>query len=196
MLYVWIGSFCFILFALSDWNKIYLHSRLLQYSFFAGFLLLSFATGMIVIKESNVIIFSFSTTILCSFLAMLSFILLIYSLFFALPFSATYLEHHEKTILNDRGFYALCRHPGVLFFMAFYLFSGLAVGNWILLLAGFVFSILNVIYIWIQDRWFFPVLYQNFTRYQQNTPFLIPNRNSMHRCVKTMRRPRENRNEI
>ncbi len=52
--------------------------------------------------------------------------LLIYTLFFALPFEETYCEENKLRAAYTEGVYGLCRHPGVLWFAGAYL---LHVGN-------------------------------------------------------------------
>ena len=41
---------------------------------------------------------------------------LIYTLFFALPFETTYIQESRYREAYTEGVYALCRHPGVLWF--------------------------------------------------------------------------------
>ena len=48
-------------------------------------------------------------------------LLLIYALFFALPFQETYVVQNVGNKVCAQGMYALCRHPGVLWFTGFYL---------------------------------------------------------------------------
>ena len=47
--------------------------------------------------------------------------LLIYTLFFALPFEETYCEENKLRAAYTEGMYGLCRHPGVLWFAGAYL---------------------------------------------------------------------------
>ena len=103
-------------------------------------------------------------------------LLLVYSLFFALPFQQTYLEEAAERRAYDRGVYALCRHPGVLWFILFYLCCWLARGSDALFWAWVLFSLLNVGYIVLQDLYIFPRTFGNYGEYRKTTPFLIPNR--------------------
>ena len=115
--------------------------------------------------------------------------LLIYTLFFALPFDETYVKENHERLAYTEGVYALCRHPGVLWFAGFYfclagfLGSGQAMGAfWGPLLCG---TYCTVFY---QDRIVFPETFSNYGAYQQTTPFLIPDRNSTAACIKTWRK--------
>ena len=60
------------------------------------------------------------SSILLLGIATIFFVLLIYTLFFALPFDKTYQNESEKRMAYTEGVYALCRHPGVLWFIGFY----------------------------------------------------------------------------
>ena len=51
--------------------------------------------------------------------------LLIYTLFFALPFEETYCKENKLRAAYTEGVYGLCRHPGVLWFAgAFFMHVG------------------------------------------------------------------------
>ena len=114
--------------------------------------------------------------------------LLIYTLFFALPFDETYVKENHERLAYTEGVYALCRHPGVLWFAGFYfclagfLGSGKALGAFVVLIVW------NILYIFYQDRIVFPETFSNYGAYQQTTPFLIPDRNSTAACIKTWRK--------
>ncbi|MDD4080994.1 MAG: methyltransferase [Eubacteriales bacterium] len=112
------------------------------------------------------------------------------SLFWALPARETYLGGRE-TALVDRGMYALCRHPGALWLPLLLLSLALALGSAGLLWAGAVASVLNAVYVLIQDRWVFPKTIPGYAEYQTATPFLIPTRASLKRALDTTRHRQE-----
>ncbi len=114
--------------------------------------------------------------------------MLVYCLFFALPFSDTYVGSSSEQPVCDRGFYALCRHPGVLCFFFMFLFWGLAAYPAPLLLQGMVFSLLNLAYAWFQDRVTFPKTLSGYDEYRKRVPFLIPTKNSLDTAVRTLGR--------
>ncbi|MEG0780078.1 MAG: hypothetical protein RR426_05695 [Oscillospiraceae bacterium] len=123
--------------------------------------------------------------LLCGSVALGFFGLLLYALFFAIPFSKTYLntvDPAKKTVCRS-GLYALCRHPGVLCFAGFYLFLWLALGGKLLFWQFLVYNALNLAYILLQDHWSFPKAFADYADYQQQTPFLIPNRESLRLCM-------------
>ncbi|MBR4935179.1 MAG: hypothetical protein IKZ01_04840 [Anaerotignum sp.] len=116
-------------------------------------------------------------------------ILLIYTLFFALPFETTYVaQDAHKTY--DKKMYALCRHPGVLWFAGFYICLWLAFGTKPMLVMAVWFSFLNFCYIILQDRYTFPKIFSDYGDYQKSVPFLIPNGKSLKRCLDTFKESR------
>ena len=122
-------------------------------------------------------------------LAVLFLGLLIYTLFFALPFEETYVvQDAHKTY--DKKMYALCRHPGVLWFAGFYFCLWLAFGTKPLLVMAVWFSFLNFCYIVLQDCYTFPKVFSDYEEYQKRVPFLIPNGKSLKRCIDTFKESR------
>ena len=114
--------------------------------------------------------------------------LLIYTLFFALPFEETYCEENKLRAAYTEGVYGLCRHPGVLWFAGAFLCMWGMLGGW---RPGIYFGLMifwNYLYIIFQDLWTFPRTFFNYREYQQSTPFLIPNGKSIRVCMKSIRK--------
>ena len=114
--------------------------------------------------------------------------LLIYTLFFALPFEETYCEENKLRGAYTEGVYGLCRHPGVLWFAGAYLCMWGMLGGW---KNGIYFLLMifwNCLYIVFQDLWTFPRTFFNYREYRQNTPFLIPNGKSIRVCLTSIRK--------
>ena len=111
-----LGSAGFLLYFIYDINSVRKQNRLLQKFFAAGtilvvlslFMELWFAWGQCSHMIGRMI--GFGIGAMC-FLA-----LLIYTLFFALPFEQTYCEENRLRAAYTEGVYGLCRHPGVLYF--------------------------------------------------------------------------------
>ncbi|NDL68107.1 hypothetical protein [Anaerotalea alkaliphila] len=178
MAYILGGSLGFLLFFLYDWNSVVWNSRWLHRAFFAGCVLVGGATLALALGGSVRSIGLLSLAVL--FLA-----LLLYTLFFALPFKETYLRQGEGKPVHDRGIYGLCRHPGWLWMtgLHFSLWGGLGTGR--LLFAAVVFSSLNLLYVLFQDHWTFPRTFGDYERYKRQTPFLIPSCSSIRWCMGT-----------
>lgn len=112
--------------------------------------------------------------------------LLVYTLFFALPFEETYLKESDAREAYMGGIYSLCRHPGVLWFAGLFLCLWGLSGN---LGSGkyFLSMILwDYLYIILQDLWTFPNTFVNYGVYKASTPFLIPNRKSLRQCLRSI----------
>lgn len=58
----------------------------------------------------------------------------------------------------------------------------------LLLWLAFFYSLLNLFYVVLQDRYTFPRIFSDYESYQQKVPFLLPNRESLKRCVSTLRK--------
>ncbi|MGI6685579.1 MAG: hypothetical protein ACOX47_08970 [Bacillota bacterium] len=116
-------------------------------------------------------------------LAAISLLLIPYALFFALPFRKTYIETENKNTVVDQGMYALCRHPGVMWFFFFYFFLWLTSGKMTVMWAGMIWTIMDIIHVYVQDRWLFPKTLIGYDSYQEKVPFLVPNLKSIKQLL-------------
>jgi protein-S-isoprenylcysteine O-methyltransferase Ste14 len=109
--------------------------------------------------------------------------LIIYSLFINLPFRSTYLRPGVGERLVTTGFYALSRHPGVLWFglamVGLVLVSKAVLMVW----AALVWLAMDIGLVVVQDIYFFPRMFPDYRRYQQSTPMLIPSPQSVARFM-------------
>lgn len=112
-------------------------------------------------------------SLLCLVLALAFGIAMVIALFFSLP-KDTYSDPGQKRKAFKGGMYALCRHPGVLWYALMYVFLMLPMQNtagWticILLIAG------NVLYMLLQDFWTFPAIFVDYAEYKRGTPLFFP----------------------
>lgn len=187
MPYLIIGSLAFLFFMIYDINSVTKKIRLLRSGFFIGCFLLIAATGGIIFSTIAEMDWYSVRTLVFMPMAILFLFLLIYTLFFAIPFQEAYIKTSSPPKTCTTGFYALSRHPGVLWFMGFYFSLWLALSGSLLLLAGILFSLLNLFYIILQDRWIFMEIFPDYGDYKKTTPFLIPNDQSVRRCLHTFR---------
>ena len=95
---------------------------------------------------------------------------------------ASYARPGEKRPACTTGVYALCRHPGVLWFAGLFACLWLAAG--LPLQDAAVYTILNVLLVWFEDRCVFPDLLEGYEAYRASTPFLIPNGKSIRACIR------------
>lgn len=186
MVYFFLGITAFLFFIIYDVNMIILKLKLFNSFFFLGFLFLMIATGGIIFESQYFIKGDVLRMIIFGIPTIIFFILLMYTLFFALPFRKTYIKADESKDVCQKGVYALCRHPGVLWFNGFYLFLWLTFGSSFLFWAGLTFSFSNLIYVIFQDRWTFMKKFKDYQEYKEKTPFIIPNCMSIKHCLKTL----------
>jgi protein-S-isoprenylcysteine O-methyltransferase Ste14 len=172
------GCLAFICFGLFDINKIKFRCRNISILVLLGSLSLALSTVAIIISPQSTRISTPWQWLELGF-AFLALFLLIYTIFGAVPFKKTYIEIGKRNTVVKTGMYAFCRHPGVLWFFLFYVLTGLAFKNEILLIAAFVWTFLDIIYVYIQDRWIFPIILEDYHIYQKQVPFLIPNMTSI-----------------
>ncbi len=114
-----------------------------------------------------------------------SFALMLKALFFSLP-AGTYSRPTQGRSTYRAGMYALCRHPGVLWYCLFFLFMALAFRS----VAAFVSCALlcagNVAYMLFQDAWSFPRIFCDYADYRRCVPFFIPTANSIRAACSSL----------
>ena len=182
------GCLAFCLFIVYEYNNTYWHRTSMRPLFSIACILLVLATVKLAFFTPPAFALPLWARTVCGIGGAVSGLLLIYSLFFALPFQETYIGQPNENELYDRGVYALCRHPGVLWFILFYFFLWLFSGVSGMLAAWLLFSLFNLAYIWLQDYKLFPLQFPGYGDYRKTTPFLIPTASSVRRCAATLPR--------
>lgn len=174
-----LGTAAFALFFLGDWNDWKWETKPLRACFPAGLALLTAVT----VLQSDVFA-SGTAGVRLAFLAPAAvfFALLVYTLFFALPAADAYVRQEERRPACTRGVYALCRHPGVLWFTGLYLCLVPAVR--LPLPAALLYSVCNVLLVLFEDMCVFPARLTGYDAYKRVTPFLLPSRRSLRRCLR------------
>ena len=99
------------------------------------------------------------------------------ALFFSLPRQASYGQPGEQRAVCAKGVYALCRHPGVLFFCFLMLFLWLGAG--LSPLAGAAYALLDTLLAAFEDQIVFVRRIEGYAKYQSEVPFLVPNQRSI-----------------
>lgn len=171
--FIAIGCLAFVCYGIFDLNKIkFIHKRT-NILVILGSVALAFSTLAIACGEHSAAI---STLLHWIELlgSMLALVLLIYSIFGAIPLKPTYLDTRKGNTVVNTGMYSLCRHPGVIWFFLFYFLLSLALRNTLMFKAALVWTCLDIIYVYIQDRWIFPIILEDYQAYQEQVPFLIP----------------------
>lgn len=172
-----IGIFAFALFFLSDFNDLYIHSKALVFCFPAGVVMLAASSVALAIRGISLL--PSGIRIIFAVFAVVFFILEIYSLFFALPVGDSYSQPGKKRTAMTTGVYALCRHPGVLWFAV--MFFCLCPAFDFPIYAALTFSLLDILLAFFEDTVVFPRLIEDYDSYRSTTPFLLPNADSVRR---------------
>ena len=183
-----LGVAAFILFLLYDLEQAQLLPRrfhkFVRFFFLIGVLLLLLSTAAVIWYEIINLSAWGIRQVFFSVVAVFFLLLLLYTLFFALPFEETYVSQNGcKTY--ERGMYALCRHPGVLWFTGCYACLWLAFGGMLLLYMAVLYCSLNILYVILQDVVTFPRVFTDYALYKQRVPFLIPTLQSIRNCIQT-----------
>lgn len=181
MLYIVIGCLAFIFIYLFDINKIKRVHKAFNLTFAVGLLMLAFSTVAILLWEQPSFELPLYAKIIFVLLALIALALQLAALFVSLPFKKTYVGLERNQVV-DTGMYALSRHPGVICFFFIYLFLWLASGKMLLLWAGIIWTGLDILHVYIQDRWLFPPMLKGYEQYREKAPFLIPTKASIKRC--------------
>lgn len=178
------GSLGFVILTLFDLNKVKHWNHRFNVLFALGVFFIVLATFLI--HTSGTADFSLEEPYrwLVLILFLISLFQMIDALFGALPFKKTYIEGGTNNLINT-GWYALCRHPGVygFFFIFFNLF--LYTGKWTMLWACLIWTSLDILHVYIQDVYFFPLTIKGYDEYQKETPFLLFNKKSLQRFQNT-----------
>jgi protein-S-isoprenylcysteine O-methyltransferase Ste14 len=119
-------------------------------------------------------------------LLVISLCLLVYSLFIEIPFHNTYAEKGVGNSLITTGTYALVRHPGVIWLALVYISLALLFPSTMLFLAVTIWLIIDIIIVTLQDKLSFPKMFPAYREYQLKTPFLIPTKQSILACLRTI----------
>lgn len=185
MRYVLIGSLAFIFLFLFDVYT--LKNQALRRRVFGilGLSTLVFSAIMVTIISDKIHI-PLLVRMISGVLWLVSIGLLVYSLFLELPFVKTYGETEHSQSLVDTGTYALCRHPGVVWFGLLFFFFFFTTGAVLLIPAGIIWTSLDVLHVYIQERYFFPKMFPKYKDYMKTTPMLIPTKNSINKCKETI----------
>lgn len=188
-----LGVLGFGLFLLYDINRIKWQVKLFSGLFFLGCLLIGVATTGALWSVRGSLVVPTLERMASLLIAVFFFSLLIYTLFFALPYKKTDISSDVKRTVYDKGVYALSRHPGVLWFAFFYISLFSLFRHPLVMTIAFLFSLLNLIYAFFQDIWTFPKMFDDYLPYCRVTPFMIPNAASIRNCFMTLNHSRRDR---
>lgn len=193
MIYEIMGIAAFAAFGLYDVNSVIWKNRIADKLFFAGSAAVTVSCVLAVYdavtagKSLMDIPPEIKTAALIA--GVISVVLLVYTLFFAIPFRDTYVDSDGagKRIVCRNGMYALCRHPGVLWFTVAGICMCIVFTTRDMLMFTGTVCVLNVLYIMLQDKWTFIHTFSDYEDYRKETPFLIPRISGIVKCFGTMK---------
>lgn len=108
------------------------------------------------------------------------------ALVLSLP-KGTYTEPDAPRKVFRGRMYALCRHPGVLWYCCMYFFLWAAAPSYAGAIQCFALCVGNVLYMFLQDAWTFPSVFFDYNDYKTETPLFFPTRKSIQACVHSYR---------
>lgn len=187
MIYIIVGILGFAAALAFDWASLKNMTTVKQVVGSSAICLLACATAMVCISTTKYKLPFFALP-LGACLLLISSCLLAYSLFIEIPFRSTYAEKRIGNKLVTTGTYALVRHPGVLWLALVYLSLALLFPSTTLFLAIIIWLVMDIIYVILQEKLFFLKMFPNYPDYQHRTPFLIPTRQSISACLKSIDR--------
>lgn len=174
MLYILLGGIGFGIIHLFDFVSLKKLPVVKPFCWVIGCGILVYSTFMIDAEGTSLAIPAWLSVLGWAFFA-ISLALLIYSLFINLPFGKTYLEKGVGNKLITSGFYALVRHPGVMWFALLMLSLIPITKSSLMIPAAIIWTILDIILVVIQDKFIFGKMFSGYKEYQKKTPMLIPN---------------------
>lgn len=182
MVYILIGCLSFVLLLLFDVMS--MKNKIVEKYIFAflGISLLICCSLMIILLPSNMVVNDVIRSI-CLPLTILFSGLLVYSVFIEVG-GNTYQKIAEPSLVTN-GTYSLVRHPGVLWFFLAYTFGAILLANRTLLLAAFVWGLVNLIYTLIQEYIVLRRIFSSYKEYSMKTPMFFPNFTSIKSFMTT-----------
>lgn len=184
-MYILTGAIAFIflfLFDIYTLKNVYMKKRIFGV---LGLGLFTYSSVMVTITSEKIHI-PMPLQIIAFILWIAAFALLVYSLFLELPFVKTYGKSQHSNELVDTGTYALCRHPGVLWFGLMFFFFFFATGAKLLIPAGIIWTSIDVFHVYLQEKLFFPKMFPRYKSYMRDVPMLIPTGKSIKNCLDTL----------
>ena len=171
----------FSLYIIYDINSVTIKNRWLDKLFFIASIIFVLTNIVLAIDLHDRIVYSDLTFgLIIGALVFLS--LLVYTLFFALPFNETYVSFDQAKTIRS-GMYGLSRHIGVLWFILMYACLVFVFNDATFTIFAAIASLMNLIYVVIQDNYTFIKTFNDYKEYKQEVPFLIPSYKSIKRAI-------------
>lgn len=182
MEFIFIGIIGFISMLLFDIFSM-IGKNALKYLFgIIGVAVIIISTGFILYEDIQI---KFSGGVIISnFLFLIIFgCLLFYSLFFEVGVMSTYGKNNKPSLVT-KGTYGLVRHPGVIWLLIVFINLYFIFGNELIIYTGITWTLVNVVYVYIQEKFIFEKIFIEYKEYKKVTPMIIPTFNSIKTTFK------------
>lgn len=179
MIFIGLGVLGFVLLFVSDLCGLREKCSYKYLTAFSGTFLI-FVSSIIILTLGYNYELSLRYRLIGLILAVLFLLLTIYSIVYEVG------KNNQDKKLITSGTYALNRHPGVLWLFLYYFFGSFFFADYMILIAGVVFTLVNILYVYLQERLIFRHIFDNYDEYIKSTPMILPNRSSVQRCLKTI----------
>lgn len=186
MIYITVGCLGFLIIHLFDIVSLKRLTGAKPFTWILGSGLLVYALVIACLQSDKLLLPTWSSWLGWALLST-SFLLLLYSLFFNLPFRKTYIATGVGDKLIRTGLYALVRHPGVDWFILLLFSLVLVSKSSLLLIAAPIFILLDIVLVVVQDKFFLGRMFDSYESYRQETPMLVPNRQSLNAFVNSLK---------
>jgi protein-S-isoprenylcysteine O-methyltransferase Ste14 len=167
----------YLLFFLYDWRIVSREkSSGSMVLFFAGCALVLAATVLLLVTQLPSCPWDALSFIFLA-LALVSAVLMMKALFFSLP-ANTYTAPEQARHTYACGMYALCRHPGVLWYCLMFISLAIMLRTPAAFIGCCVLCAGDIAYMVFQDVWSFPRTFCDYAAYKRNVPLFFPTRES------------------
>ena len=174
----------YLLFFLYDWRTVSRKGNKGSILVFcAGCALVTIAATLLVISQLPSCPWDALSFIFLA-LALASAVLMVKALFFSLP-ADTYTAPEQSRRTYARGMYALCRHPGVLWYCMLFASLAIMLRTSAALIGCCALCAGDLTYMAFQEAWSFPHTFCDYAAYRQNVPLFFPSRASVHCAFST-----------
>jgi len=175
-----IGVLGFISMVTFDLTSMKNHVVMKYFFGLLGLVLVTYSTFKIIELGPDISV-NIYTKYLGLVLAIVFFVLLIYSVFIEVG-GNTYQKIAVPQLVTT-GTYSLVRHPGVIWLFLAYFFSAVFFQNSVLVLTSIIWTGVNTLYIVLQEELVLKKIFVNYEEYRRTTPMVIPNVTSFRKFI-------------
>ncbi len=189
MIYIALGAIGFSVIHFFDIVSLKRTPRAKPYIWILGSGLIVYALMMAYLQSDKLLLPVWSTWLGWGLL-FISLSLLVYSLFINLPFRKTYITTGVGDKLITTRLYALVRHPEIHWFILLMLSLILVSRSSLLLIASPIWILLDILLVFIQDKFPLTKIFDGYESCQKETPILLPHQRSISAFVNSVKQSR------